>query len=596
MKKISLFLLVTICCIAVSAQNGNWVRVNQAGYLPQDIKVAVFISQKLNKDVAFQVKDAQTNQVVLSGEGVSANAERWGMQQALRLNFSALKINGKYYVECNGAKSPEFEINPKVYDGGADFVLNYMRTRQCGYNPYFDAYCHQHDGYIVDHPTLEGQKIDVRGGWHDASDYLQYLTTSANAVFQMLFAWQQTPDTSIFKDEYDAMGRKGSNGIPDILDQVRWGLDWMVRMNPDSTLMFNQIADDRDHAGMRNPAEDRVDYGYGPGLGRPVYPITGKQQGLREYKNRSTGKSSSAAKYASAFALGAAIFKDFDPEFAQILQEKADPAYRYALSDLGNNQTASVVSPYIYEEDNWVDDVELAAAVKYNLTQSESWRKQADYWGQLEEITPWMELGRGRHYQFYPFVNLGHYYLARSADPAISAKYKDFMRRGLAAIKKRADEFDDPFLHGIPFIWCSNNLAVGAITQAMLYHEVSGDDTFLEMEAAMRDWLLGCNPWGKSMIVGYPAHGNYPARTHCYISEVLNDQPYGGLVDGPIYRTIFESLLGIHLVHKDEYAPFNFGAAVYHDDPGDYSSNEPTMDGTASLSYFLSTMQKRGRE
>jgi len=98
------------------------------------------------------------------------------------------------------------------------------------------------------------------------------------------------------------------------------------------------------------------------------------------------------------------------------------------------------------------------------------------------------------------------------------------------------------------------------------------------------------------MIVGYPEHGDYPARTHCYLAHVLKDQPLGGLVDGPIYSHIYESQIGIYLMYDDDYAPFNFGAAVYHDDPGDYASNEPTMDGTASLSYFLSTMQKRGKK
>jgi hypothetical protein len=598
MKNIWFFLSILLligCSANVSERTDAWIRINQAGYLPDDVKVAVFISENANDSKTFQVKDAETNRVVLKGEGISANAERWGMKQALRLNFSTLKTGGKYYIVCNGAQSPVFDINTNVYDGAADFILKYMRQQQCGFNPYLDTVCHQHDGFIVDHPTLTGKKIDVRGGWHDASDYLQYLPTSANAVFQMLFAWQQTPDTDIFKDEYDAMGRKGSNGIPDILDQARWGLDWMVKMNPDSGLMFNQIADDRDHASMRNPTRDKVDYGYGPGLGRPVYPVTGKPQGLREHKNRSTGVSSSAAKFASAFGLGAAVFEKIDPEFAKILQAKTAPAFGYASTHLGNNQTACTVSPYFYEEDNWVDDMELAAATQYNLTQSEAWRKKADYWGQLEEITPWMELGRARHYQFYPFVNLGHYYLAKSDDPTVSAKYKGFMKKGLEVIKKRADEYDDPFLNGIPFIWCSNNLVTAALTQAMLYHEVSGDDSFLEMEAALRDWLLGCNPWGTSMICGYPAHGDFPARPHSYFSEILNDVPLGGLVDGPIYRHTYESLIGIYLRYDDDYAPFQFGAAVYHDDPGDYSSNEPTMDGTASLSFFLSTMQKRGK-
>jgi hypothetical protein len=378
------------------------------------------------------------------------------------------------------------------------------------------------------------------------------------------------------------------------LDEAHWGLDWMIRMNPDSALMFNQIADDRDHANFRNPAHDKVDYGYGAGTGRPVYPVTGKPQGLREHKNRSTGVSSSAAKYASAFALGANIFQSIDPAFAGVLKEKTAPAYGYAEAIPGNNQTACTVSPYFYEEDNWVDDMELAAATQYALSHEDNWLKKADYWGQLEEVTPWMELGRARHYQFYPFINLGHYYLAQSENPVIKEKYANYMKKGLESLKKRAAEYDDPFLNGVPFIWCSNNLITAAVTQALLYQEVSGDDAFLEMEAALRDWLLGCNPWGTSMIIGYPAHGDYPSRTHSFISEMLKDIPSGGLIDGPIYKHIYEALHGIHLEYEDSYAPFQFGAAVYHDDPGDYSSNEPTMDGTASLSYFLSAMQKKG--
>jgi hypothetical protein len=596
MKTIIPLLLFLLLPLSSPAQNNAWVRINQAGYLPQDIKVAVFISGENHKNDAFQVKDAATHRTVFNGKGHPANAQRWGMKQALRLNFSTLQTQGQYYIECNGAKSPPFAIDPAAYDGAADFILHYMRQQQCGYNPYLDTLCHQHDAYIVDHPTLEGQPIDVRGGWHDASDYLQYLATSANAVYQMLFAWQQNPDTLIFQDHYDALGRKGPNNIPDILDQARWGLDWMVRMNPDSALLFNQIADDRDHANFRNPARDQVDYGYGPGLGRPVYPVTGKPQGLREHKNRSTGVSSSAAKYASSFALGASLFKDIDPDFAQILQTKTNPAYHYAEAIPGNNQTACTVSPYFYEEDNWVDDLELAAATQYHLQSSPHWLQRADYWGQLEEITPWMELGRARHYQFYPFVNLGHYYLAQSPDSAISLKYKTFMKNGLQALRQRAADNDDPFLNGIPYIWCSNNLTVAALTQAMLYHQLTDDPTYLEMETALRDWLLGCNPWGTSMICGYPAHADYPARPHSYIAEVLHEVPLGGLIDGPIYKHIYESLHGIHLQYDDSYAPFQFGAAVYHDDPGDYSSNEPTMDGTASLSFVLSTLQKRGRE
>lgn len=144
-----------------------------------------------------------------------------------------------------------------------------MRQQRCGYNPFLKDSCHVHDGYIVYHPTKTGQHIDVRGGWHDATDYLQYTTTSANAIYQMMFAYQENPES--FGDAYDAAGNPGANGIPDIVDEIKWGLDWLNRMNPAPGELYNQIADDRDHAGMRLPNKDLVDYGYGPGKGRPVY-------------------------------------------------------------------------------------------------------------------------------------------------------------------------------------------------------------------------------------------------------------------------------------------------------------------------------------
>ena len=70
-----------------------------------------------------------------------------------------------------------------------------------------------------------------------------------------------------------------------------------------------------------------------------------------------------------------------------------------------------------------------------------------------------MELGRGRHYQYYPFLNLGHYYLAISQDKAIANKYRGFMRDALEHLRKRAG--NDPFIFGIPFLWCSSNLEIG---------------------------------------------------------------------------------------------------------------------------------------
>lgn len=598
MRRIILATFLLLALLPLHAQ--TWIRVNQAGYLPDDSKVAVLISTG-ETDGSFCVYDAMSDALVLKAQGKAADPSKWALKSAWRLDMSALQAPGSYYIVSGGVKSPVFRIGSDVYDGFADYLLTYLRQQRCGDNPYNDHLCHQHDGYIVYHPTRTGEHIDVTGGWHDATDYLQYMTTSSTTIYQMAFAWKYAEDKSMFKDCFDATGRPGANGIPDVLDEVKWGLDWLDKMNPAPREMYYQIADDRDHAGMRLPYLDSVDYGYGPGKGRPVYFVTGQPQIAGNKVNRTTGVSSAAGKFASTFALGADVIREWYPDFAAKIEGKVQDAWDFALEFPGNTQTACVISPYFYEEDTWVDDVELAAATQYALGKGDWWKQQAAYWGEMEPVSPWMERGRGpgkeyHHYQWYPFINLGHWLLASSDDAAVREEFVGYMRQGLQDIRDRAG--DDPFMHGIPYLWCSNNLTSAAVTQAYLYEKTTGDTTFHEMEAALRDWLLGCNPWGTSMICGWPAAGmpgyDYPTDPHSSYVKVNGDLPLGGLIDGPIYNQLFLERAGASLTRPDDFAALNNGIAVYHDDIGDYASNEPTMDGTAGLVAYAAALEARG--
>ena len=162
----------------------------------------------------------------------------------------------------------------------------------------------------------------------------------------------------------------------------------------------------------------------------------------------------------------------------------------------------------------------------------------------------------------------------------------EYYRKGLERVLAEAD---NGFRIGVPFIWCSNNLIVSLATQAMLYRRMSGDERFLEMERAAVDWIFGANPWGVSMVIGYPAAGRTPRDPHSVVAREMGVATQtGGLVDGPVYAGIFQNLKGIRLFEPDEFAAFNTSFVVYHDDFGDYSTNEPIMDGTANLIYLLS--------
>lgn len=562
------------------------IRINQLGYTPKSIKVAVFAAFENVTLDSFSVHDASTNkQVFISKVPISKGA--YGpFKSSYRLNFSDVETPGNYYILAEGIKSPDFRINADVYVHTADFLLEYMRQQRCGYNPYLTASCHLDDGYILYNPEKEGEHIDVTGGWHDASDYLQYTATSANAVFQLLFSYRDHPEA--FGDAYGAVGLPGPNGIPDIIDEAKFGMDWLKKMNPSPTEFYNQIADDRDHSGYRLPNKDSVVYDPNR-RGRPVYLASAEKQGVLKYKNRSTGAASTAGKYASAFAIGATVLKDFYPDYSADLTKRAEDAYKYGELHPGVSQTAPGRSPYFYEEDNWVDDMELAASSLYRLTQNETYKKSALDYASKEKITPWIGRDTILHYQYYPFLNAGHHELAAILETDESNEVASYYEKGLQLLHERGK--DNPFYIGIPFVWCSNNFVTAAVTQSKLYYKLTKDDSYLEMEAALRDWLFGCNIWGTSMIVGLPDHGDTPVDPHSSLNLLEGYQTNGGLIDGPVYGSIAKSLIGIELHNEDEYAQFQSDLVMYQDDVGSYSTNEPTMDGTASLVYYLSSLE-----
>lgn len=579
-----LTLLLFLSAIPAAAQ--QWIRINQLGYLPANPKTAVWCSKGAAAPKRFEVLDSATQQVVFLGKASAAFGAYGPFSESCRLDFSALRRPGAYFLRAGEAVSPVFRIGADVYAGAADFTLRYMRQQRCGFNPYLRDSCHTHDGYTMYGPMPDSSHVDVIGGWHDASDYLQYSTTSANATYHLLAAWRDFPQ--VFADEHSAQGLPGANGAADVLDEARWGLDWLLKMHPRPEWMFNQIADDRDHVNMRIPKEDPF---YGKGFERPVYFCTGEPQGLGKYKNRATGTASTAGKFASALALGASLLTHQDPDYARLLTQRSHSAFAFGKAKPGVCQTAPNRAPYFYEEDNWKDDMQLAAAAmqQAGVATDVSLREYAFQLAQEEPLSPWLGADTAAHYQWYPFINIGHYELAKLLRGKQRRIVIAYYRQGIERVWQKAKQ--NAFYRGVPFIWCSNNLTASFAIQCFWYRQLSGADTYLPLEQACFDWLFGLNPWGTSFVYGLPIHGDTPADPHSAFTHLKQYPIDGGLVDGPVYGSIYNKLIGITLYQPDEYAEFQSDLAVYHDDYGDYSTNEPTMDGTASLVYLLAAKE-----
>ena len=563
-----------------------FVRINQLGYDSADPKIAIAFGRNALPQ-KFSIVDAQTNVSRFSGS-TKPIAGRWGQYDYhAELDFTPLQSAGNYFVQIGETRSRTFKINASLYGSFPDELLEFMRQQRCGYNPWLDAECHSTDGRTAYGPLPAGTYLDAQGGWHDAGDLLKYLLTSSNATAQMLLAYQLQP--SRFQDHVDSLGRTGANGIADVLDEARWGLDWMLKLHPAPDQLYHQVADDRDHRGWRLPQNETVDYGWGAGSYRVVYFADGKPQGLREYQSESTGVANLAGRYAAAMALGYQIWKK-DPklrDYALRLLRAGREVYALGKAKEGVQQGNSYGAPYRYEETTWADDMEWGAAELYRATAEKEFLTDAIRYARLAADESWMGKEQTKHYQYYPFMNLGHYRLYDLVDRKTRDSLASYYRTGLDRSVEIAGR--NPYAIGVPFIWCSNNLVVALATQALLYERMTGDRHYRQFAAAQSDWLLGRNPWGISMFTGIPAGGNCPKDVHLMTNAILKRQVRGGLVDGPVYQRIFMSLKGVGITEPDPLAAFQDERAVYHDDVKDYSTNEPTMDGTASAILFWVT-------
>jgi endoglucanase len=569
----ALLLVGLICSTGASGAEEIHLRANQLGYAAHDPKIAIAFSRG-PLPAAFTL-------VAATGEPCFTNLIRpltnavWGQfTNHAELDFSAFTNAGRFQLRLGNATLLPFELGSDVYAPLPGQLLEFMQQQRCGFNPWLNTNCHQADARTVYGPRTNGSPLDARGGWHDAGDLLKYQLTSGNATAQMLLALQLSPANAPYRRA--------------LADEARWGLEWLLKLHPTPDELYHQVADDRDHAGWRLPQNETVDYGWGKGGARPVYFADGKPQGLQQYQSASTGVANLAGRYAAAMALAYQLWRD-DPQhrdFAARCLQAGLEVFEMGRTNEGVQQGNSYKAPYRYEETTWADDMEWGAAELFRATREPRFLDAAKRYAKLAAAEGWMGLDDARHYQFYPFMNLGHFRLYDLVDAEFKAELAGYYRAGIERCFRAGQK--NPYRVGVPFIWCSNNLLVALVTQGLLYERMTGDATHRAFTARQRDWLLGHNPWGTTMFTEIGSE--FPTDVHLMTVQLLKRPVRGGLVDGPVYEHIFQSLRGVSITLPDPFAAFQ-GTAVYHDDVKDYSTNEPTMDGTASAILMFVLLQ-----
>src|SRR5208337_4190096 len=252
----SLFFLIAGLNVlsALAAPPGSFtlrIAVDEFGYRPEMPKVAVISDPQQGFNAAesympgstLEVRTWSNNIVVFTGTPIAWSNGATHVQSGDRVwwfDFSPVTTWGEYYIydPANDTRSDRFRIDSAVYEDvlkqavrmfyyqrrSTDKPLPYAEARWTdGTNflgPLQDSHCR-----LVTNPVLATEK-DLRGGWFDAGDYNKYVNFTVSPISDLLFAYSQNP--LIWPDNWNLP--ESGNGIPDLLDEVKWELDWLLRM------------------------------------------------------------------------------------------------------------------------------------------------------------------------------------------------------------------------------------------------------------------------------------------------------------------------------------------------------------------------------
>jgi hypothetical protein len=257
------------------------ILVDQIGYRPQDQKIAVIkeggnSSQKsTNFNTSFNVLNTSTGKIVYSGNATLWNQGKIHSQSgdiAWWFDFSSVSKPGRYIVSSqSGEKSFPFEIAEDVYRNvliAATRMYFYQRSGFTKRLPYADARWQDDAAFLGAQQDTEARFIDdkenptlardMRGGWFDAGDTNKYVTFAADPVHQLLHAYSQNPVA--WTDNFNIP--ESGNGIPDLIDELRFELDWLQRMQDSDGGTFIKLGT-TDHNYAERPSLDKRPRFYG---------------------------------------------------------------------------------------------------------------------------------------------------------------------------------------------------------------------------------------------------------------------------------------------------------------------------------------------
>jgi len=499
-----LFILCLISKNAFTQTFSKYILVDQFGYLPESDKIAVIRDPLTGYDAdesytpgsEFVLVNALTSEQVYTNtiETWNSGAEDGSSgDRAWWFDFSSCTEQGVYFVLdiSNNKRSCNFWISYGVYNEILKQAVRSFFYQRAGFDkaqPYAnegwtDGASHigplqDKNCRIFNDPNNPETERDLHGGWYDAGDYNKYTSWTANYVVEMMKAYLENPEA--WADSYNIP--ESGNGIPDLLDEAKWGFDHLLRLQNENGSVLCIV--DLSHASPPSSATGQSLYG----------PET----------------TSATLNTAAAFALSAKVFREIDSNvYADTLQQRAIHAWNWAVANpavlfLNNDPEygSEGIGAGQQEESDYqrlMSKLE-AACFLFDITGSTEYRDFFDANYEEAHLMQWNFA--------YPFETANQeallYYTTidgatSSVTNDILTVYKNAMNNGSENFPAHNSNKDPYMAHIKDYTWGSNSIKAGQGN--MFYNMISfGVDATVESDAraaALKyiHYLHGVNPF-----------------------------------------------------------------------------------------------------
>ncbi|KPK57310.1 MAG: hypothetical protein AMK73_10280 [Planctomycetes bacterium SM23_32] len=437
--------------------------------------------------------------------------------ESRRIHFSALAEPGRYTVRISGAESHPFTVGSDVYDGLYADALRcfYVIRANAPLDDPVTGLSHP-ASHVTDaeYDTRPGEFRDYKGGWYNAGDYGKWAHEAAFSAAYMMWLYELRgggPAGGVIVRD-DLRIPESGNGVPDLLDEARWGLEWLLKMQNADGSVYHKVDTEPDFAWGLPPEED-------------PHP--------RKVRYGDALSTVDAADFVGAVAQAARVFAGFDADFARTCEQAARRSWEWVEA----HPDAAQNDPYYTRRDTW-PELLWALGEMHRLTGDE------ELLARFERETRTRPVSEPNWNDPQAFGYLAVITAPQTPDPS---------RSGLSAALVRAAELRlnvaratgyGVALEPQMYVWGSNAHAAGRGNLMLMAYHLTGRTEFRDGAQAQLDYLLGLNALDQCFVTGYGTRRNehpyhwtwhvYQKTMHGWLSGGANSHAQGA--DPPLRR------------------------------------------------------------